>query len=901
MATPLWKITGSQRNAGFRLVGKQVDTHEGGKQVTANLALGTITLVTTGVVAIAVGLSGAASTVQTTTGSVPVTVALSGAASTVVTTSGSVPITVGLSGEATLAGTTAGGLPVTVGLSGAASTLATTTGSVPVTVGLSGAARVYRATTGMVPVAIGLSGAASGGDIAAASWSLDASGDALVGFTSEAGIFAVDFAAAAVPAAVTDEPLMRRSHQIPAGLITINADGRPVPVDGADYPIVEEEVGRLHVWAGGQDVTYLDNIPATVTSYSASLPFGDRAAQLDFPQLMLLGAAPAQLGPDKPVDIAVVKADGSRINLWAGRVNSRNGGNSETSVSSNRQCEGPLYAADHSQHQVQYDLASTDIGTVIPNELNGTGSRKFGTIARVVTGIATLDKGASSDKRMDYVQNLLAKAWTSGGDQWTIARTAVPRAYTMALKSAIDTVWTLTYGAPGVQVNLTRDETERVNVVWGHGVGPDGYAYQNMFFPGLLPYDPPNYPYSDPSNVMVLGTTDADTNTGTGITVWQQRMVELGYRIATDGVLNSDDIAAVRSIQSRRGIAVDGQIGPQTWNATFDVGTSGADLARIRLPMAYDTRVWPTLHAANGAVVGANPAYDPSIDVYDIDIDFGTQTTKAAAVVSARQHLARNIDPGWTGRITLTSCPWEGWRGLIREGDTVHLLGYEGGTVVLHVTDLDVSPMDGMSVALTVDSKARDAMTLASIMERDRESRPDPARKPGTLDRISSIDRNNIVPFEGESPAGRLPRIPINGDSHLWSVWPVFVCEQDILVKVDLRTSVPSTEFAVWIFGAPITPNQAAARIGANPFAVTDDSHMFDANGEPLFGYVESWGNSGERAGHSPGPSTGPITGRLIDTGGVNFASTRSGWLWLAIYSATSCYIEGRLYPTPLQ
>lgn len=731
-------------------------------------------------------------------------------------------------------------------------------------------------------------------------WELDDSGLALVGIVPPSGVFHVDYPAAEIPDVVEDLPLTRVSHQIPAGLITVNAKGEPVPIDEADYPIVREAIGRLHVWAGGQDVTYLNDKSTQITSYSAALPFGERDAQIDFPQIMLLDAPPTMLAGDKPVDIALVKDDGTRINLWAGKIVSRAGGNADRDVRSNRQCEGPLMSADHQIHQVPLILAPTDRGTLVAGELNGTGSRTFGTIAPAVTGMTSIERGSSTDRRLDYAQSQLAQMWTPDQDQWTVARTAVPRAYEMALKSTIGSTWTLTYGAPSVKVDLTKDETQRHNVIWGHGKAQDAdgnhYGWQNMFFPGLLPYDPPDYPFTDTSRELELGTTDADTDSGDGVTVWQTRMAELGFPVRIDGVIHQADKDAALRLQRLRGLEDNGEIGPQTWNGTWDIGTTGAALERIRLPLAYDPRVWPTLHGPNGKVIGPNPLYDPSIERYESeDIEFPPGTTKAQAIVSAQEQLARNLDPGFTGTIELLSCPWEGWRGLIREGDHVNLLGYEGATVALHVSHVEVFPADGFRVVLRVDTKARDAMTLASIEARDRDAAADLAHKPGPVNRLSQIDRNQTTPFEGESPAGKIPKLPINGDAGLWSVWPVFVSEVGTLAFVDIRTMAPACEFSFGLSGWPITPNQCAQYVG-NPLT---DPDAWTRNVELLrtrFGFINSWGNASEAAG-APGP--GLTLGREFDDSPLSFQSQKAGWLYLWVFASQSCSIDprSRIYP----
>ena len=49
-----------------------------------------------------------------------------------------------------------------------------------------------------------------------------------------------------------------------------------------------------------------------------------------------------------------------------------------------------------------------------------------------------------------------------------------------------------------------------------------------------------------------------------------------------------------------------------------------------------------------------------------------------------------------------------------------------------------------------------------------------------------------VTPFEGESPAGRLPRLPLY--EGLWTVWPVPVSEVGLIAKLRMQTSSPAYE-----------------------------------------------------------------------------------------------------------
>jgi hypothetical protein len=725
-------------------------------------------------------------------------------------------------------------------------------------------------------------------------WAGGAHGEALLFLDVPLGVLEVTYPAEPAPAAIVEVSLQRASHQMPA-LTDVRA---------MDYDIVTDVIGTPHVWVDGVDVTYFRDIPTRIGGWRDEAPFGWTSTTLTFPQVFHYEETGtgdlAWLRPDAPVEIAIVTPGGDRIHRFTGHLTSDDPGVGRGRTESVWGVEGALWQAAHAHHPVPARLDPTDIGTLIPNELNGTPSRRFSPVARTVTGITSRNRGSHGSKRWDYVTDHLATAITDAGEQWTIEATG-PRSFRLALKDTTTVHWTVTAGAPGVELDLGKDHHERIDAVYARGVGPDGYAWANLFFPDLLPYDPPDYPFADPDRNVLLGDEDSDTLTGDGITLWQRRIRDLGYTaVAVDGVMGSSDIAAVYWIQRKRGIQVDGFMGPQTWAATWNVGAVGGDLSTVRLPMAVRTEVEKYLYGANGATVGLNPDYDPSIIRHEIDVDFGAGVTKEQGREMAQRILERGMDPGVAGTIRLTTCPWEGSRWEVNAGDNVLLKGYRGADVLCRIVAVDADP-ESLTVTLTVDSEFRDAMAVMQVLERNRESKADPARRPGNPNRRSRMDQDQVTPFEGESPAGRLPRMAIY--EGLWTVWPVPVSEVGLIAKLRVTTSGPASRFAVALFGKPVTANQLAAKV-PNPLAVS--SPWTDAGDAWLnsVGWIEAWGEEGQAAGYGMlgSESNGdPVTGELYDDAGVPYVSQVSPWLWVAMFSPTSCFIEGRIYPEPTQ
>jgi peptidoglycan hydrolase-like protein with peptidoglycan-binding domain len=237
------------------------------------------------------------------------------------------------------------------------------------------------------------------------------------------------------------------------------------------------------------------------------------------------------------------------------------------------------------------------------------------------------------------------------------------------------------------------------------------------------------------------------------VSAWQERVNDLNVTgdVRVDGMFNSNDAAACRIIQEHYGIQVDGVVGPQTWAATFAVGSNGADLhGAYRLPLAIHRTVNPRNVYADGADAGANPQYDPSVLRVEADIDFGAGISKSQARRSASAQINRDYPAGWTGSVTLAMDPQEGSRFDVQAGQNIRVAGWGGSSgVLLHIAQVSVSLPDS-SVSLQVDQKARDALTLAAIIDRKADNASNPTRLPPRGHRRSAQVSDTVVEFDGE-------------------------------------------------------------------------------------------------------------------------------------------------------
>ncbi|HET9653818.1 MAG TPA: hypothetical protein VFP72_00555, partial [Kineosporiaceae bacterium] len=224
----------------------------------------------------------------------------------------------------------------------------------------------------------------------------------------------------------------------------------------------------------------------------------------------------------------------------------------------------------------------------------------------------------------------------------------------------------------------------------------------------------------------------------------------------------------------------------------------------------------------------------------------------------------------------------------------------------LHIASAQGSMADG-SMTLTVDEHARDLVTIAGILTRNRENNTDPARLPLRGHRKSRQLRDTVVEFDGESAAGVIPRHALFGG--LWTVIRVPVSQAGRIAKVTAKTTGPMSPFCLAFFGDAVTPADLIAHVGAVPLTSRVDGYgPFDWDADALteLGFLQAIGGPGQAAGYDPGyetsPHTGsstPLTGILNSEAGWDYQSSFPPWLWVAEWALDSCYIEGRVWPAP--
>lgn len=678
-------------------------------------------------------------------------------------------------------------------------------------------------------------------------------------------------------------PTVRRvSELMPAPVL----DSRGNPVNWEPTTVITESVGVFQVVVEGVDITYWQGAPIPVPSWTRTEPFGSAAATISVPQITPFHQLPAWCIPGASVDIRLVRPDGQVRSRFAGVVDTF-GHKADAGVFT-VECTGVVYVDDWQLRQPAFLTQPADVGWVIADTLNNAVSRRHDEMPVVGTGCLTSVLGGWEPKVTGWIQGLLATAVT-GGRQWTVR--CDERSPVLVQKDTDTVSWTVSNGQRGVDVSLTQDWSSASNVIYGEGVGPDGGRYRNAMYPNWRPDNTPPYPNGNPSKTIKVGTTDAGTDTGSGVSDWQRKV-----GLPATGRFTQTDKARAREVQRAAGISVDGIVGPQTWAATFGTGSNTGTLECFYMPMAYSPAVMPRSYGPDGADLGPNPAYNPDVLRVEDKVDFGQGVAKDEAIRGCGELLARSINPGWVGTIGMDIDPEEVSRYDIQEGSNARIRYFRGGDLVVHVSQVDYTEE---TVTATVDTNARDFPMLDAIRERERNA-TDPAKAYQKRLNQGSLTEARAT-FDAESPAGHIPRFALF--SNLWSVIRVPAGSYGSIVRTEITTTSPAREFSVAVFDRPIT---AAGLLGLVGNPLTAEENPWSDAGDELdaAGMLMSWGWYQQPAGYYPGEyadpggeTSAPLSGRMVDDASWDYVSTQAPWLWVALIASGSCYVEGRFWP----
>lgn len=702
------------------------------------------------------------------------------------------------------------------------------------------------------------------------------------------------------------------------------------------YTVSEATTPRLRtrIIVGGKDVSFFRDIPTPEPEYQLAEPLLWGPATIELPQVAAAFET-AGVGDlswcakGKPVVLQRVTDEGVIVAKdYRGVVISHDTSGRTLRLEIGGHAQGKA-ALRHKPLPIFRD--TLDMGRLAWAAVRDLGLR-FSPRLGPTTGIKQALFGGSD--YLTYISELCAKAFDLEG-QWSLMPDD-DGLYSFARKDTSTVHWTLFNDDARVVADLRSDAAEEENRMFATGVTPKGQRVRFGVYPGLEPGPAAPYPFIDESPFGV-GTLDAETDTGDGVTVMVKRLWTAGYLSLEDatGLYDAEVTRAIMSLQTDSGLTVTGNMNPNTWDALFDVATTGYTLRGSRIePAAQDYRVRRYNRSSSGAIIGKNPNFDRSRLIVDREIDFGSGFTRHQMREFARNEVNRG-QSNWHGTVTIhqgailrgdiTPGAMIDTDDLadvreIRPGQNVSLPQFAGGTL-LHISGVEITRTDGGHpvARLTVDTRARDALAVWEMIRRNKETRRDPARR-WKGNRASGVVKDSIDVWDEIGGV-------VAGDRDLvagWNIVEVVGGQEGTVSRIRLRVSAEAgvegdgVEFACAVFGKQITAARLNGLVPA-PLAAynpaSDDEEGEDDEDtppSPLSGdrawekkavrkvlnkkkQVYSAGTNLEPCGYSPGRKRGTVlpTGKHEDDAGFSYRTDREPILYLAVWVASAAVLEG--------
>lgn len=688
-------------------------------------------------------------------------------------------------------------------------------------------------------------------------------------------------------------------------------DGKPV--GWTPTSVTRADWGRLHLSIGGVAVTRIRGkrfVPLT-TSYEE--PFSDGDASFAFPGLTDFDNL-ADFGINRldPVRLRRRESDGTWHTLYEGFFASREGvGPNGVEI----HCIGELHRMNLLRMPPSLYEERKDYGRIITKAFNDkihAHDLNVRAMEYVDTGIDGVESTADFPQFLDGIQSYLSEMLTDDA-QWTV-RLHHPRTPKLELKDLTTVNYTVSHGSPGIDTSgLSKDYTTGTTAAYGSG--SNGHcAWMGARFPNLEQESAPTFPLSVGTSFVA-----GDAQTGFAPFAAYLRAGQYGSIVSDDTYL-AGDVDNVEQFQDRAGITVSGEVDGQTWTAAFASGYNQSSTRGAYVGTLWErTETNKRLYNAQGADVGPNPNFDPTIPRVEDYIPFGDNTPKNEGRRSAKQTVLRAHPVGVFGPIILSADPQEGSRFAIRDGDNLLLKHYHGGQVLLHVTRVDID-WQAMSVSVTVDEKARDLPTVAAIRARRRDVADITRRQKFARTRSKVFD--DYGQWLCEDGAGEISLMTQSAER--WNVQRIPAAPKGTIERISLalgsgltrhllnvnlsddpNATIPgAARGAVAIFAKPLVANDLAGLLG-NPLVLdSNDDNPWDREDDSLrrMGMIYAAGGPGQQIGFYPNDdpgdgSTTDLTGRFEDAGGVEFGPTGRYFLWVAAFTGDACKVGGRIYP----
>lgn len=675
----------------------------------------------------------------------------------------------------------------------------------------------------------------------------------------------------------------------------------------ADDQIVYRDLtgpwGSFRLVVGGQDVTAFRDVPAQVGGYQLTEPYGYGPADFQFPQITAFETDAWGTGDlawfdmGKPAELVQVDDAGVKVRIvWRGFISQVDVSDDGTSVHCDGEASGRLSMLDKHDELFYF---TKDTAKLLWEQFSKAGL-KMAEARWLETGIDVYERGRSGGTRLAFCDELLAEAWTKEGDQLTVRPLEGARKYEAGWKDRATVHASVDYGAAGVSLNVSRDLQEEPTTFYGHGRDENGALWVNAKAPGLVQGDPPPFP-----GVLSLGDSGED------VVALQRKLQGMGYLDAEDApgdVFNDATEEAVQALQDEAGLADTGVVNQATWDALFDVNMTGPSLrGAFVAPTAQLSAVRKANRTSNGSFAGFNDGYDP--ERVEVDI---TRDWKVTRKRRARQHDKRELarihagPPAWHGTLDLETDLVAGAHDGITAptallsrldltaGMNVRVDNFHGDTL-FHVSAVNVD--SDLRVRALIDTKARDAMTVAAIRERNREARIKPGRV--FLQERRTAPNSRIVEFSGEL-GGKIWNT-INVPAETWVVFPVVAGQSGSINRVRCQVEDSLSEFVLAATAREVSAawweRLESAPLAANAFR---NERVYD-NADDARAILGIWGTNGEPGGYGYGSKADgdPLNGLLVEDAGFPYHTFGQPVIYMAIWARQACKIKPQriLYP----
>jgi hypothetical protein len=276
--------------------------------------------------------------------------------------------------------------------------------------------------------------------------------------------------------------LYRVSVTYPAPTIS---NGRPVNWTASST--TREEWGRLKVTVAGVDYSEYRDVPTIVESWSSAEPFGDATARIRFPAATVYDSIAGPLTPWGEVEILRLHPDGvTETPLWVGLIAAFEESVGEDDRGVVAVCMGAVHQVGLYRRLPKPDDSAVDIRTLISDQFKTDAAwrphlRTNDMATTPATGITSRYRG-SGETTDQYIQKLLELAVEADGDMWTVAQDypTNPWTPTLELKDRTTVDWTVVAGQPGLTLDLQRELSSGLNVIYGEGEY-GGSRYRNFY------------------------------------------------------------------------------------------------------------------------------------------------------------------------------------------------------------------------------------------------------------------------------------------------------------------------------------------------------------------------------------------------------------------------------------